>query len=181
MDREAALRVKRVRDHHNEELSSILAGLVASATVEAQGSPPSLEERYDELVGKLRRVTQFFPDQVAGWWTTDAVTINFADEGPLPKLQLRFRWWEELSGARPATIIAEWSHVPEGCSRHFEDASDDFAGSSGQVLATECVSWNEMPTDSPYRGSLLPGSDPRSPEDRMLLIHQSYDEFLAAL
>ncbi len=187
MDRETLREIKRAYDEHTQRVRGILLGAVQAPNVEAGRSALPLSQRYALLAGELEEAATFYSDYKDPYWQVTRSVVLFAtsspgpEEGPAPRVAMRFRRNMLRASEGPTIIVAEFFDIPDdGSSPDLDRPGVGFLAERGQLIASEYVSVVEIPEDSPYRQT-WPGEDPRTPEDRMTQLELSYAQFVEAL
>lgn len=179
MDREAVLKIKELYDRQREGVRGVLLGAVKPP--DAEKSQLTLRQRYENLNARLEEITRFYPDyDDPAIQVTPAVDVAEVGGSTTPRVMMRFVRYMPDSARGPGSMYAEFfdASADGGTSIGLEKPMVGFLADLGQLIAREHISASEL--DFPYDG-LLPGEDPRTPEQRMTLMEQSLQQFEQAL
>jgi hypothetical protein len=178
---ETAREIKELNDARNSKIRGILFGVGLDPAIKAATAEATMEDRYAQLVSNLYEAAIFNRDvNNSVWLVSRAVLIAETDDGSTPKLMLRFRMSTPPDTYEPDIVVAEWFDAPPTGVLPLDSPLLGFAG-MGQLLAQEYVYRAELPEDSPYRTSVLPGEDPRNVDVRMYMLETSANQFFMSL
>ena len=184
MNLETVLKLKEAADKHHQTMRGVLLGAVEAPHFEVNVDPKQrLEQRYQILSQRLEGLSRFVQDpHHPGWQVTPGVQVASVEASPTPSVWLRFR--RAFTGAGrdvfPGVLVADYFDMTGEGAFDLDEPPVGFKADLGKVLATERISLEDLPLDSPYRDRQF-GEDPRTAEQRMTLMEQAVDLYQQGL